>query len=323
MKRARWVRDAAVAGNELHAMKKNITTHNLINIGATLSLVSLFGAVMAAGRWVPWPVYIPLAAILFGSMYFSVFILILHECSHNMFLLLADRERSKRLNRLVGRIAGGVMFTEYVQHWEKGHTIHHLRPCEPDDPQDANPLTGWDLYRLYLLLLIPGYFVVLNPSAKYPGGAKRLVMGVLAWAPVFVAGGFLVGWPVPVAMALGFSVLAALNFTKKAQEHGAGLAHEEDPYLRSRTYLYPLSFLFSPFNINYHFEHHANFNVPWYSLRAYHRKLMGGIVPEVLKPYYFHHEFFAQLAGTKPLPPADLRPLLVGPEDGKAAVIDG
>ena len=61
---------------------------------------------------------------------------------------------------------------------------------------------------------------------------------------------------------IGYATLATLNLCKIAQEHGAGLAHEPFPILRSRTYFYPLQWLFSPFNIHYHYEHHANFNVP-------------------------------------------------------------
>ena len=72
----------------------------------------------------------------------------------------------------------------------------------------------------------------------------------------------------------------------------------------------------APFNINYHFEHHANFSVPWYSLPAYHKKARE-IVPEALRPYYFHNQYLMQLAGQKPLPPANLRPLMgEGPEVG-------
>ena len=41
------------------------------------------------------------------------------------------------------------------------------------------------------------------------------------------------------------------------------------------------------------------------------------IIPEALRPYYFHHQYLMQLAGQKPLPPANLRPLMgEGPEVG-------
>jgi fatty acid desaturase len=99
--------------------------------------------------------------------------------------------------------------------------------------------------------------------------------------------------------------VASSNSLKKTQEHSNGLNTEPDPLLRSRTYFYPLSPLLSPFNINYHFEHHANFNVPWYLLPAYNKALLS-VVPADLQPYYFHHEYLDQMAGRKALPPREL-----------------
>ena len=198
-------------------------------------------------------------------------------------------------------------FVDYLLHWEKGHTIHHLRPCEPDDPQDKNPLTGSELFKRYALLLIPGTMMILNPSRQYGFKPLRMLIGVAAWLPVWALMYAVGGWLPLVAWVLAMNVVMFLNMTKKAQEHGCGLEHEDDPTLRSRTYFYPLAFVFSPFNINYHFEHHANFNVPWYRLPAYHKAILP-LVPEPLRPYYFHHDFWAQLNGTKPLPPESLRP---------------
>lgn len=310
LRRAPWIKEAITAGNEFHAMKQDPTRHNLINGASTLAVVLSFAGVLASGAVLPWWLYVPLGGALMGCVLFSVFILIIHECSHSMFVLLPDRERSKELNRLVGRVAGAVMFTDYLRHWEKGHTVHHLHPCEPDDPQDRLPLTGRPLFLRYaMLLFVPFSFLVLNPSRQYDGALGRTLVGGLLWAPVMAASWFFSGWAGPVSLLVAFHVLMMLNLTKKAQEHGAGLAEEPERMLRSRTYFYPLAPFCSPFNINYHFEHHANFNVPWYALPAYHLRLMEGVVPEPIKPYYFHHDFLAQLAGTKALVPAELRHL--------------
>ena len=157
----------------------------------------------------------------------------------------------------------------------------------------------------------PLSFLAFNPSRQYPGHLKSAALGLLLWwAPLAVLTGLTIGWHLILAMVMGLHVTLILNWTKKAQEHGAGLATEPDYTLRSRTYLYAAAPVTSPFHINYHFEHHANFNVPWYDLPAYHEKLKA-IVPEALQPYYFHRDFFQQLAGTKPLPP---RELLLDPE---------
>ena len=312
MKRAEWVKQAVVAGSEFHAMKATPWKHNLINGFATLWLAVLFWGAVSLGLVLHPAIYIPVAGLLVGVCFFGVNVLIIHECSHNMFIRSSDRDTQKNWNHRIGVAAGWPFFTAYELHWEKGHTIHHLRPCEDDDPQDKDPITGKPLYMEYLkLATIPLYPVSKNPSSQYDGKALRMAKGVLAWAPAMALMVFIGGWAAVGVWVVGFNVVMMLNMTKKAQEHGCGLKYEPERMLRSRTYLYPLSFLFSPFNINYHFEHHANFNVPWYRLREYHQTLKG-VMPQELQPYYFHHEFMLQLSGKKPLPPDELRSLMVG-----------
>ena len=300
-----WLRQSPAAGRNYHAMKQAPGKHNALNITAAVALWGAVVLLLLAGAVVPWPVYIPVAGILLGSLYFGHFILIIHECSHDMFLLSQDRKRQKQLNRAIGMVAGAMFFTDYLQHWEKGHRIHHLRPCEPDDPQDREPKTGAELYPKLALLLIPGVFVATNPSNQYGFSLKRVLAGLAFTVPVVALTWLTIGWQVPAAMLVGMHWVSVLNLLKKAQEHGCGLADEPMPILRSRTYFYPLQRLMSPFNINYHFEHHANFSVPWYLLPRYHKDLLA-IVPEDLQPYYFHRDYVKQLQGTKVLPPREL-----------------
>ena len=101
-KRAAWVKESIVAGNGFHAMKQDPVRHNALNIASALGVVIAFCGLIALGGLLPPWIYIPLAAPLFGSMFFSGFILVIHECSHNMFLLFKDRDRIKGANRLVG-----------------------------------------------------------------------------------------------------------------------------------------------------------------------------------------------------------------------------
>ena len=308
-KKAEWIRKAVAAGGEFHSMKQVPWRHNLINLSSAAVLWTCILGVLAWGSVANPLVYVPVAAVLVGCMFFAHYILVIHECSHNMFLVFKDRKRQKSVNRWIGIVSAGAFFTDYVLHWEKGHTIHHLRPCEDDDPQDKHPLTGPDLYKHYAgLAFIPLYFMKINPSNQYGFSLKRFLGGLAAWVPALALTGFFISPWAPLVLLLSMHVLMALNMTKKAQEHGCGLKDEVFPELRSRTYLYPLSFMMSPFNINFHFEHHANFNVPWYLLPAYHEKLKS-IVPGELYPYIFHHEWFQQLSGKKDLIPDELRPL--------------
>lgn len=305
--KAPWIKKAVAAGGEFHAMKQTPWKHNLLNISCALALWGSIALVIGWGTVANPALYIPLGALLLGCLFFGHFILVVHECSHNMFLVSKDRKLQKKLNRAVGVLSGGAFFTDYIVHWEQGHTEHHLRPCEENDPQDKNPLTGPELYKHYAgLAFVPLYFMKINPSNQYGFSWSRFLGGLAFWGPLLGLTGFFIGWWVPVTLVISQNVLMALNLTKKAQEHGCGLKDEPIFEMRSRTYFYATSFMTSPFNINYHFEHHANFMVPWYLLPAYHQKLQE-IVPAELKPYIFHQEFAQQLAGQKPLIPDDLR----------------
>jgi len=300
MKRQPWMRQAIAAGKEFHAMRQDSRLHNTRNLSWTAAVLIGIALVLAAGALVPPLPYLLVAPWLLGSLIFSIFILVIHECSHNMFVLLSDRAATKIWNRRIGMAFSAPFFTDYLKHWEHGHTIHHLRPCEDDDPQDRFPLTGLPLYwRLAVLALVPGSVVAFNPSNQYGFSARRLALGVVLLVIPTVLLGMYVGWHVGVAVLAGMHVVQMFNMLKKAQEHGNGLKHAADPLLRSRTYLYRLARFSSPFHINYHFEHHANFMVPWYALPAYHARLRE-IVPEELQPWFFHHRYLDQVRGTFP-----------------------
>lgn len=318
MKKAAWLRKVAAVGGEFHSVKQDPWKHNALNVTAAVALWSSVAGLLVWGIWAPPALYIPVAAVLMACLFFGHYILVIHECSHNMFLVSKNRKLQKKLNRVVGLVAAHIFFTDYVRHWEVGHTTHHLRPCEEDDPQDREPLDGVALLKRYGILMIPGSTFFLNPCAQYGFSFTRLLFGFMFWGPVFVGSFFMMGWHGPVTLLAAMHVLMMLNLTKKAQEHACGLKDEPMPIQRSRTYKYPLAFLFSPFNINYHFEHHANFNVPWYLLPKYHQRVIA-LVPEPLRPYYFHREIFKQLAGKKELPPQELRHLFYAEETPASA----
>ncbi len=314
MQRASWVRQAIRAGNELHFRKTPPLRHNLINLAAAAGVLGAVGGVMALGGVLPPALYLPLAVPALGALYFSVFVLIIHECSHNMFLIHSDQERTKRINHWIGIAAAMPLFTDYVNHWEKGHIYHHLHPCEEGDKQHVHTYTGARLWRTLLkLLLIPGYAVTLNPSKGYPGSAKRVAITLVMWAGFIALTGLLISWTVPVAFVLAFNVVQMLNLLKKSQEHGDGLEDEPDPIFRTRTYFNPLRSLGSPFNISYHFEHHLNFSVPWYNLPAYH-KLVYALTPAPLRPLLYNHDYIGHLNGKRPRYTEALRAMITTDE---------
>ncbi len=303
MKRTPWMREAVAAGRDLAVTGQNRRVHNVRNLVCAAAILAGIAAVVAFAAVVPTVAYLLVAPWLLGSLYFSIFILVIHECSHDMFFLTEDRAHIRVWNRRIGQLFSAPFFTDYIQHWEEGHLEHHLRPCEEHDPQDRNPVTGWPLVgRLAVLLFVPGSVLVFNPSNQYGFSAQRIGLGILGLVvPAFLAS-HLIAWPAGVAVLSGMHTLQIFNLLKKAQEHGGGLAHASDPLLRSRTYFYPLQRFASPFHIHYHFEHHANLRVPWYNLPAYHARLRA-IVPEGLQPSFFHHRYIDQAAGR--FPPVD------------------
>ncbi len=304
MPKNQWMKESKRAGKEFHIRHQSPLANNTINIVSSILLWGTVGLLLFLPSITPWYIW-PVFSIFLGACFFGHFILIIHECSHNMFIHLKDAQKVRKWNSLIGRIAGSPVFTDYVRHWEEGHVIHHLRPCETDDPQNPDPLYGRRLLqKIALVWFVPFGFLAANPSTKYPNKLLRITLGSLIWLPIFY-GLYQYHWQSLIVLYGGFTVLPTLNLCKIAQEHGAGLQYEPDPLLRSRSYFYPLRWLFSPFNINYHYEHHANFNVPWYKLPAYH-KMLRTILPEDVQPYYFHHEYIAQMMGTKRLPPRNL-----------------
>ncbi|WP_437580616.1 fatty acid desaturase family protein [Sorangium sp. So ce887] len=315
MKHPEWLRQAIAAGRELHYTRQPRIRHNAINLMSLAALICGCGLVGAASESVPVWLYVPVGSVLLGCMLFGLFILVIHECSHEMFVLLADPGRSRALNHRIGWLVGVMLFTDYENHWEKGHLPHHLHPTDPDrDPQNPDPLDGRRLLARMRWLLLPGGALALNPSRRYPVSLPRLGAGLAIWVGLGALGVKLAGFQVPVVMVLSFNVTALLNLIKIAQEHGSGLSREADPYLRTRTYFHATSILTSPFNINYHFEHHASFGVPWYALPTFHRRVLE-LMPSELHAYYVtrgFRAFCAQLAGRRPLPPAELRSRLEG-----------
>ena len=284
MERPEWMRRAVAAGNELHHLKQPIRRHNLINLSAAALLLVCFVGTFAAGAALPAWLFLPLGSMALGCVLLGVFVLVVHECSHGMFLLGADRAAAKRLNHRIGRVVGDLTFTAYEEHWERGHVAHHLHPCEPDkDPQDPDPIDGARFWRKAAMHLIPGYSIAANPSRRYGLNPRRLLLSGLFWGGVAGLSGLTLGWVGPAVVIYGFNFVSLLNLLKKVQEHGAGLAEVADPLMRSRTYFYPTQVLTSPFHIHYHWEHHANFSVPWYLLPRYHEVVQGLMPADVAR----------------------------------------
>lgn len=321
-RRIPWVREAIRRGAKYHYRQKNPLIHNAINLGLAATLIGLFVATFALGQVVPFWLYIPVAGFGFGLLLFSLFILVVHEASHNMFVISSDKKRAKRFNRIFGWAVSFLLAVDYHEHWEKGHLEHHVRPIEEKDPQKYNRTTGPTLFETVLkLMLIPGYAYVhrfMNSDVERTShtGTMPKVVFFAIWITLFVLGGWVIGWVVPVALVFGLQNLTALNQIKGALEHGGEIAFEENPYLRSRSSFFPFRRLLMPMNITMHFEHHLNFTIPWYELPNYHAEIRE-LVPEPLHVEFFNTDIMAQLRGQKQGLTEEQRRIAL---EGKAAV---
>ncbi|WP_437550351.1 fatty acid desaturase [Sorangium sp. So ce367] len=121
MKHPEWLRQAIAAGRVLHHTRQPRIRHNAINLMSLAVLNCGYALVGAAGESVPVWLYVPVGSVLLGCMVFNLFILLIHECSHEMFVFLADPRRSRALNHRIGWLFGVMPFTDYENHWEKGH----------------------------------------------------------------------------------------------------------------------------------------------------------------------------------------------------------
>ena len=222
MQRAPWLKQALLAGNEFHYLKQTPWKHNLLNGIAACALVGLYAGVIALGAFLPTWLYVPLGAFLLGCILFGFFVLVIHECSHSMFVISTNREHSKELNNRIGTFVGNLLFTDYMSHWAREHVVHHLHPMESQDRQDLMRHSGRSLWHKYLLLLVPGAVMVNNPSRQYGFSLKRTLLGVAFFGSIAYAGWILVHWHVVLAIVFGWNVASGLTLTNGNGGGGQG-----------------------------------------------------------------------------------------------------
>lgn len=299
-----WVRDSIAIGRRYSWRKGAAWRHNVVN--ASFLAVELV-LLVATVAWVAQQsalVGVPLGGLALGVLFFLLLAIGVHEASHGMFFVTADRTKRRHLNRIVGWVLSVPFGIHYERHWEVGHIVHHARPLEPDDPQRFNVDTGRTLARtVALLVLVPGYAFIhrfVSGRVRAPGRTSPavLVIFVALWCGLCV--GLTVAGLGRVALALvfGLQVTSAINQLKGALEHGGDVGRADDRRLRSRTLTTRLGAWLLPFHVTvFHFEHHLVDQVPWYRLHAFHRAL-GDRVPAALRRTLFRSDPVRVLVGS-------------------------
>ena len=127
----RWSRSIEVS-------KTPVFIHNFINLGLFTVLLIMFYLTC----WISEisVVALVISPLLFGLLFFSFFILVVHEGSHLMFVVTKNIKLKRLLNRIFSYPIAALSFQEYLEDWEKGHIEHHRNPVfggERPDPQNC------------------------------------------------------------------------------------------------------------------------------------------------------------------------------------------
>lgn len=311
MKQPDWIKQCINKSRSFNYQRQNHFLHNFINFFSILIHLTTIVAIAILPLFFRFNIYgcifyFFLGSFIIGVSSFALFILVVHEASHEMLFLSNNKKLKLLLNRIGGWSVCLPLGVNYTKHWEVGHITHHLHPIEDVDPQANNRLTGKKLlFTCLLLYFVPGYAYVFRYLAKVSTARKghtniwvQLTFFTFWLISLFLLFQFV--HPVSAAILLhSLFVLMVLNQIKGALEHGGEVAFHENVYLRSRTSLFLLRRLLMPFNITFHFEHHLAFSIPWYNLIRYHKEIYP-LVPDSYKNQIFNREVMEQLKGNLP-----------------------
>ena len=85
MPKNQWMKESKRAGKEFHIRHQSPVINNTINIASSILLWGMVGLLLFLPSITPWYIW-PVFSIVLGACFFGHFILIIHECSHNMFM---------------------------------------------------------------------------------------------------------------------------------------------------------------------------------------------------------------------------------------------
>lgn len=223
------------------------------------------------------------AVIWIGSRQHALAIL-MHEAAHYRLF------RKRAVNDILGELLCGWPLLISMRIYRRLHFAHHRSPNTADDPDWMLrlsrdwifPKTRWDLCRIFLIDLF-GLHVAdqLRFFGRYAFSKDQEKSWLDAAAVVFFGGLiavltyfhwwllFLAFWVVPLMTWLK----VVLRLRTIAEHYGV----EYDHVCRQTRTTYPSFFerwLFAPWDIGYHLDHHLYPSVPFYNLKRLHAELL-------------------------------------------------
>lgn len=261
--------------------------HNMVNLGLTVLLIIFMVSVIIGTQELSWILALTLSPLLLGWAFFVAYILIVHEASHQMYLLPGHSRVLRFLNHSLPRFLSALSFQSFEEAWVQGHAQHHQSPADQADPQNCPSfcMQGKTLLLSILsVLFVPGQGLKKQASCTQKG--SQHLLGFSAWALIIVP---LLYWhnsKAIVALILSIHVAMIFNLVKVSLEHAGRALEQNNLWLKSLSSDFPMRSLVMPLNISLHFEHHLISRIPWYNLGAYHRELRGKLSQELQQDIY-------------------------------------
>ena len=261
-------------------------------LGIATVWVVIVASWLACGIWPIWPIWLA-AAVLIGIELNGIGNL-LHDAFHWRV------HSSKQANDLIARIFLSGPSLIPLTSGRHSHAAHHRLLAKSEDSDwfyygNANKADISDflqfLFSLFsgIQFLRVGLKVLFGKHRKVETGTisntkaaaadllaillMQLVIAGLLWAITGLWWAWVPLWLAPVAM-----VYVGLNSLRSFCEH-VEYSHDELPETQSLTRLYSIRsnaierWIVSPFNMNFHAEHHMSVAVPYYNLPAYREYL--------------------------------------------------
>lgn len=281
-----WIKDIRKISQPFTIQAMNPLVHNLLNILCLMILILLFLSFSALASMLE-PLKVIFSTFGLTFVFFSLFTLVVHESSHNMFLVTKNINLKRKLNRFFAYPITAISFQDYKTSWEIGHIQHHKDPINKNDPQNCPEfcLQGRQLIiAVAKVIFIPGFAAdfqsrcIKSKKSYYKG----MFYGLLFWIPMAITNYFIFNLWVTLIQLIAINLTMVINLLKVSMEHSGGLKDEVLPELRSKSSFFIGRNLIIPFNVSIHFEHHLVMNIPWYNLKSFHKEAYK-IVPEDMR----------------------------------------